>query len=149
MDKSNESRSQSSADNKKSQQNPHLSDEQLLLALDGESSAHEAARVASHLDACWSCRARREQIEKAIGDVVEYRFHLMKPYFPMPMGGRSMFVARLEQLALSVGRPPLWKRILRGPRALVAISQALVPRYVWIITLLAASTVLSAPDTKR
>jgi hypothetical protein len=142
MDKSNESRSQSSADNKKSQQNPHLSDEQLLLALDGESSAHEAAQVASHLEACWSCRTRREQIEKAIGDVVEYRFHLMKPYFPMPMGGRSMFVARLEQLALSVGRPPLWKRILRGPRALVAISQALVPRYVWIVTLLAASTVL-------
>jgi len=57
MDKRKESRSQSSADNKKSPQNPHLSDEQLLLALDGESSAHEAAQVASHLEACWSCRA--------------------------------------------------------------------------------------------
>ena len=84
MDKPTESRSNRSADNKKSQQNPHLSDAQLLLALDGELSAHEDEHVDGHLDACWSCRARREQIEKAIGDVVEYRERLMKPYFPMP-----------------------------------------------------------------
>jgi hypothetical protein len=139
MDNPTESRSHRSADNKKSKQNPHLSDEQLLLALDGESSAQEAAQVKGHLEACWSCRARREQIEKAIEDVVEYRDHLMKPYFPMPLGGRSMFVTRLEQLALSVGRPPLWKRILRGPLALVAIPQVLVPRYVWIVIMLGAS----------
>lgn len=142
MDKPTDSRSNRSADNKKSQQNPHLSDEQLLLALDGESSAHEDAHVDGHLEACWSCRARREQIEKAIGDIVEYRDHLMKPYFPMPSGGRSMFVTRLEQLALSVGRPSLWTRILRGPGALVAISQFRVPRYAWIVALLAASIAL-------
>src|ERR1700687_5240102 len=128
MDKPTESRSNKSADNKKFQQNPHLSDEQLLLALDGESSAHDAAQVKGHLEACWSCRARREQIEKAIGDVVEYRDHLLRPHFPMPLGGRSTFVTRLEQLALSVGRPRLWRRILRGSQALVAIPQVQVPR---------------------
>jgi hypothetical protein len=142
MDNPTESRNHRSADNKKSKQNPHLSDEQLLLALDGESSAQEAAQVKGHLEACWSCRARREQIEKAIEDVVEYRDRLMKPYFPMPLGGRSMFATRLEQLALSVGRPPLWKRILRGPQALVAIPQVPVPQYVWIVILFGASIAL-------
>jgi hypothetical protein len=142
MDKPTDIRSHSSADNKKSNQNPHLSDEQLLLALDGESSAHEAAQVEVHLEACWSCRTRREQIEKTIGDVVEYRDHLMKPYFPIPTGGRSLFVTRLEQLALSVGRPPLWNRVVRALRTLGAISQSLVPRYVWIGALVVASLAL-------
>jgi hypothetical protein len=142
MDNPTEGRSHRSANNKKSRQNPHLSDEQLLLALDGESSAHEAVLVKGHLEACWSCRARREQIEQAIKDVVEYRDLLMKPYSPMPLSGRSKFVTRLEQLALSIGRPPLWKRILRGLRAFDAITQVLVPRYVWIVILLGASIAL-------
>ena len=90
-----ESRVPSSADNKKSEQNPHLSDEQLLLTLDGESSAHEAAAVQAHLEACWSCRARGDQIETAIGDVVEYRDHLMNSHSPVPSGGQAVFVARL------------------------------------------------------
>src|ERR1700738_1447665 len=45
-----ESRVHSSVDNKKSNQNPHLSDEQLLITVEGESSAHEAAEVKVHLE---------------------------------------------------------------------------------------------------
>ena len=142
MDKSNQSGSQSSAVNMKSNNNPHLLDEQLLLALDGELSAREAAEVKGHLEACWSCRARREQIEKVIGDVVEYRDHLIQPYFPIPRGGRSVFVNRLEQLAFSIGRPPLWKRVLRAFRVFGAIPRTVAPRYVWLSLLIAASLAL-------
>jgi len=120
------------ADRQKSNQNPHLSDEQLLLALDGELSANESAQVELHVESCWSCRSRREQIEKAIRDVVEYRDHLIQPYFSISAGRRSTFVTRLEQLAVSIGRPPLWKRVLQAGRTLWAISQIGVPRYVWI-----------------
>jgi hypothetical protein len=134
-----ESRVHSSADNKKSNQNPHLSDEQLLRTLDGESSAHEAAEVEVHLEACWSCRARRDQIEKAIGDVVEYRDHLMKRYSPGSTGGRAIFVARLEELARSIGGLPLRTRIVRALRVFGAISQSMVPRPIWIGALVVAS----------
>jgi len=132
MHKPSENRNNCSAENKKANQNPHLSDEQLLLALDGELSAHEAAQVEVHVASCWACRARREQIEKVIGDVVDYRDQLIQPYFSASTGGRSRFVNQLEQLAAKVGQPPLWKRVLRATRGLWAFSQIEVLRYVWI-----------------
>ena len=141
MDNPAESRSDSSADNKKSSQNPHLSDEQLLLALDGELLAREAAQVRVHLQACWSCRASSEQIEEAIADVVKYRDHLTKPFLPLSPNGRAIFVARLEQLARSVGRPSLWGRVVGLFQASRAFSQSLAPRSVWISGLVMASLV--------
>jgi hypothetical protein len=137
-----ESRGPSSADNKKSDQNPHLSDEQLLLTMDGESSAHKAAEVEAHLEACWSCRARRDQIEKAIGDVVEYRDYLMKSFSSVSSGRQAIFVARLEELARDIGGLPLRSRIVRALRAFGLISQSLVTRRVWIGVLVVASLVV-------
>src|SRR5207249_11070634 len=40
----------------------HASDEQLLRALDGELSARDLSAVQEHIEACWSYRARREQM---------------------------------------------------------------------------------------
>src|SRR6202790_3153327 len=137
-----ESRGPSSADNKKSDQNPHLSDEQLLLTMDGESSAHKAAEVEAHLEACWSCRARSDQIEKAIGDVVEYRDYLMKSFSSVSSGRQAIFVARLEELARGIGGLPLRSRIGRALRAFGLISQNLVTRRVWIGALVVASLVV-------
>jgi len=142
MDKPTESRGHTSADNKKSNQNPHLSDEQLLLALDGESSAQEAAEVEVHLEACWSCRARRDQIEKAIGDVVQYRDQLMQSYSHVSTGARGDFVARLEELARSIGGLSLRSRIVRILRMFGTISQSMVPRHVWIGGLVVAGLAL-------
>jgi hypothetical protein len=142
MNKFTERRGQGSADSKKSSQNPHISDEQLLLALDGESSAYEAAQVEVHLEACWSCRARSEQIKKVIGNVVEYRDQLTKPYSPIPTDARSMFVIRLGQVVRGMGRPSLWNRILKALRVFGAISQCMVPRPLWISALVVASLVI-------
>ena len=41
----------------------HLSDQQLLLDVEGELSAQRPEAVRAHLDACWKCRARRREIE--------------------------------------------------------------------------------------
>jgi hypothetical protein len=135
MHKPTENRSHSWADNKQSIQNPHLSDEQLLLALDGELSAQEATRVDVHVASCWSCRARRDQIEKAIREVVEYRDHLIQPYFPIPTGRRARFVTRLEELARTAARPPLWSRILKALRVFESIAQDAIPRHAWTVVM--------------
>lgn len=37
----------------------HLTDGALLLSLDGELSAREAADIETHVQSCWSCRGRR------------------------------------------------------------------------------------------
>jgi anti-sigma factor RsiW len=125
-------RSDISADNTKSNQNPHLSEEQLLLVLDGELSARETAQAEAHLQACWSCRARSEQIGEVIAAVVEYRDSLIEPHPRLSDAARAMFAAQLDQLVRSVGRPTLWSRIVGLLRALQTFSQAAVPRHVWI-----------------
>src|SRR6266576_1756916 len=141
MHKHGESRSDNSADNHRSGQNQHLSDEQLLLALDGELSSRKTAWVEAHIEACWSCRARSQQIEEAIADVVEHRDCLTKPYFPLSDGGRESFVVQLELLARAVGRPSLLSRILEQLRVLSAFSQS-TPRHAWISALVLASFAL-------
>ncbi len=83
---------------------PHLTDQLLLLAADGELSASEANRVRLHLEACWSCRVRQEKIQEAITSVVEYRDLIVKPHLPPSRAGRAMFVAHLEQVAKEAGR---------------------------------------------
>jgi hypothetical protein len=50
----------------------HPSDEELLLYVEGESDARGARRVSDHLSGCWTCRARREEIERAIGAYMAY-----------------------------------------------------------------------------
>src|ERR1700732_1966564 len=111
-----------SAGSKKSSQNPHLPEEQLLLVLDGELSARETAQVEAHLEACWSCRARSEQIGEVIADAVEYRDSLIDAHSRLSDAARAMFAAQLEQLVRSVGRPTLWSRIVGLLRALQTFS---------------------------
>ncbi len=78
MDKAADNRSESAAGNKKSDKNPHLSDEKLLLAMDGELAAGESAQVKIHLQACWSCRARNHrQCRRVPGSIG----HILWTYF--------------------------------------------------------------------
>jgi hypothetical protein len=129
-------------DNSNSVKNPHLSDEQILLALDGELPSRDAATVDVHLEACWSCRTRRQQIENAITDIVEYRDCLIRPYFPLPPSELERFVTRLEQLARSVGHSSLKSRVVGSLRVLQVFFQGLVPRRAWISAVVIASFAL-------
>jgi hypothetical protein len=142
MDKTAENRSESSAGNEKSDESPHLSYEKLLLALDGELAADESAQVRIHLQACWSCRARSEQIEEAIGRIVEYRDVLATSFGPTSTSGRARFVTQLQQLSRSVGSPTLRSRIVGTLRALQAFSQGALPRHAGISGLAMVSLIL-------
>jgi hypothetical protein len=90
-------------------QEPHLSDQDLLLAADGELPQHETARVTAHLAACWTCRARIRELDNAILDFIHVRNELMPP-LPSADGPRALLRLRLAQLAGS-SEVPLWPRI--------------------------------------
>jgi hypothetical protein len=50
----------------------HPQDEELLLYVEGEADARSARRLSDHLSGCWTCRARRTEIERAIGAYMSY-----------------------------------------------------------------------------
>ena len=109
----------------------HLSDDQLLMALDGELSSRKSARIERHLEACWSCRVRSAHIEAAITDVVEYR-NLVFRNSSLSPASRTMFMVQLEQLAHGSAPRSLGTRTESLFRALHRFSQSLLPRHVWM-----------------
>jgi hypothetical protein len=78
----------------------HVPDDRLVQALDGELSAREASAVAEHLKECWTCRARKQQLETAIADFVR----LSKAELPPAEGPRALLKAQIHELA-SAGAP--------------------------------------------
>jgi hypothetical protein len=88
----------------------HLTDAWLLLAIDGELSASDYVVVKDHVRACWTCRARKEHLERTIEDIVEYEQALVAPDMPPSSGGKAIFMARLDQLAAELGSPSLVRR---------------------------------------
>src|SRR5438132_10205905 len=62
----------------------HNENEQYLRELDGELPARAAGKVRSHLEACWQCRAEREQLEGTVAQCVSYRKKLLQQYLPSP-----------------------------------------------------------------
>jgi len=77
----------------------HLSDEELLLAADGEFSTRASERVQSHLAACWSCRTRQQDLERAIGEFVHEYGGSLDAQTPSADGPRALLKAQLAQLS--------------------------------------------------
>ncbi len=77
----------------------HLSDQELLLAVDGELTPREAERVESHLAACWACRVRKQEIETAIGEFVRFQRQSFDSRIPPSDGPRALLKAHLAQQA--------------------------------------------------
>ena len=57
----------------------HLHDEELLAHLDGELTQIEKATTASHLESCWDCRSRLNDLQKNIHQLIEIRKSLPVP----------------------------------------------------------------------
>lgn len=77
----------------------HISDEELLQALDGELGTRRAAQVQAHLAACWNCRARVTDIEAAIAGLVRAQRQTNQPKLPSADGPRALLRAELAELA--------------------------------------------------
>jgi hypothetical protein len=96
-----------------SSKDSHLSDQELLLAADGELSPARAEQVSSHLTKCWTCRVRKGDIEGSIGDFVRAYHGNLDPLLPSPAGPRALLKA---QLAEKASESQSWRdRWLGGP----------------------------------
>lgn len=118
----------------------HLSDDWLLLSIDGELSASDYTRVKEHVRACWTCRARREQLERAIEEIVEYEHALVAPDMPPSPGGKAIFLARLDQLSGTLGQPSFRRRWVIA--LLQACRSILSSRVAWAASAALTITVL-------
>jgi hypothetical protein len=78
----------------------HLSDQELLLAADGELAADRAGEVASHLAGCWTCRVRKGEIEESIRDFVHAYRDSLDPLVPSAAGTRALLKAQLAKMTL-------------------------------------------------
>jgi hypothetical protein len=76
----------------------HLSDNELLLAADGELSSSAAARVQSHLSACWTCRARKQELDGAVISFVQTYHQTAEAHLPSAAGPRALLKARMAEL---------------------------------------------------
>ena len=106
----------------------HLSDQDLLLAADGELSTRRAAQAHAHLAACWSCRARMAEIEGSITDFARAHRQALDPQLPPIAGPRSLLRAHLAELA-SDHESNSWRRLLHftsGTRAAALLFAAVL-----------------------
>ena len=96
-------------------QQPHIPDDELLMALDGELAEPRAGEVRRHLRHCWDCRARQARFEQAIGDYMPVHAALTQDPATVPAEGPT---ARLRASLSAVPLP--------GPRRLSWLRPALV-----------------------
>jgi anti-sigma factor RsiW len=77
----------------------HLSDEELLLAADGELSTARAAEIREHAAACWTCRVRLGDIESAVAAFVMAYHKQADPLLPAGAAPRARLRMQLSELS--------------------------------------------------
>jgi hypothetical protein len=120
----------------------HPSDALLMRAIDGELSAGEASRVATHLEACWACRAKSDQIVDAIGAVVQFVEGPLTRN--MPVVDAPEFERRLRGEAQRLSANPTarlrsWRLPLAIAAGLALVLLAHSGAIAWIVERLRAS----------
>jgi hypothetical protein len=77
----------------------HPSDQELLLAAEGELPPGQAEQAASHLAICETCRRRKTEIEETMAAFVQAHRDRLDPLLPSAAGPRALLRAELSQLA--------------------------------------------------
>jgi hypothetical protein len=130
-------------------QESHLSDQELVLAADGELPSARAEQAAAHLLECWSCRARKQEMEHAIADFVHLHRDSLDPLLPPPVGPRALLKAQLAEMAAA---PP--PRSIRWPHvfawrqvaaALLLGAVAAAGYHYWIPSTVSRAALRSVP----
>jgi hypothetical protein len=105
----------------------HLSDQDILLVVDGEVSGRRARQARAHLTACWLCRSRLGELEGTIAEFVTLHRRTLDATLPPSTGSRALLRARLAQAAAapSANRWPRVLQLLPPHRAAAYICVAL------------------------
>jgi len=96
----------------------HLNDRDIVLLVDGELQPARQREVREHLDACWSCRTRKAEIEGTITEFVHAYRGSLDAQLPPAAGPRALLRAKLENHAASGTSG--W--LFAGQRASIAAS---------------------------
>lgn len=78
----------------------HLTEETLVRFLDGELDRRAGEVAARHLDSCWTCRSKREQLRLAMDRFVQLEEALIDASITTPPRGWAGFRERLNQAAM-------------------------------------------------
>ncbi len=116
----------------------HLSDEELLLALDGELGARDSELAQQHLSACWTCRVRKQEIEATIADFVRSHRRTFMEQIPSGDGPRSKLRARIQQI--SGDRSRSWRNWITPLRSSWRLHVTAVVTLAFITILLPSLT---------
>jgi hypothetical protein len=98
----------------------HLSDEELVLAADGELTPGRAVKMREHLAACPSCRARMDGIERVGAELSRF-----DPALPSVAGARASLRARLAELAAEPDRNA-WRRMAFAAAAFLVVAAGML-----------------------
>jgi hypothetical protein len=79
--------------------NIHPSDQELLMRADGELTRRRAAQIDAHFAACWSCRARKTELEAKIADFVRVRRESVDPLVPPSAVARARLVSQVAEMS--------------------------------------------------
>jgi hypothetical protein len=123
----------------------HLSDEEILLAMDGELSTRRAAEMRAHLAACSSCRGRMAEIEGTITTFAQACRESLDPQLPAVSGPRALLRARLAELS-SEHQANSWRRLFNP--ASVARGAAFISAAVFI-AIVAGSIFVHRPTPRE
>ncbi|HVP00009.1 MAG TPA: hypothetical protein VMT15_18175 [Bryobacteraceae bacterium] len=105
-------------------QDSHATDQDLVLAADGELSRRRIERLRKHLAACWECRVRAQELEGAISEFVHLHRRGLDPLLPPAAGSRALLKARLNEIASSQASP--WRQLLSWRRGLVPAGASVI-----------------------
>jgi len=84
----------------------HPPDEELLAFLDGELSAKQAGKTRKHLESCWACRAKREEMERSISAFINYRHTALADVAEASSRAQMRFASKLNRLAAKQSEQP-------------------------------------------
>lgn len=118
----------------------HLSDQQLITAIDADSPQPLPAHSVRHLERCWQCLARKRQLKETIFKIVDYQRELLVPFLPPPDRGEERFLARLDSQIQTAGHR-FWPRFLMPARSFGILPMNPVLASV-VVVLLAFSSLL-------
>jgi Putative zinc-finger len=123
-------------------EDPHLTDEDLLLAADGELSPIRQSEVRAHLASCWTCRARQGELETTIADFVHLYHGDLDSRIPGAEGPAALLRATLAQPADPRDETPwapFFPRLLQ-PRLLSGLFAAALCCGTFAVTVLVRET---------
>ena len=102
--------------------NSHLTEEELILLVDGELPSNRRIEAIAHLESCWGCRERKQSLESTIADFVRARHTELPP----AVGPRALLRARLAQESAAPAPFSRLLKILVPASAFAAVAIAIL-----------------------